>query len=62
MAAIMKISKFNIVPATKKHTATLFFFHGSGKKDLYLLNKIIKDRKKYIMKKRLHNEIFLNKY
>ncbi|KAK2578677.1 hypothetical protein KPH14_012165 [Odynerus spinipes] len=30
MAAITKISKFNIVEATKRHTATLFFFHGSG--------------------------------
>lgn len=46
MATIMKISKFNIVPATKKHTATLFFFHGSGKKYLYLLTKMIKDRRK----------------
>lgn len=30
MAAITKIPKFNVVNATKKHTATLFFFHGSG--------------------------------
>lgn len=26
----MKIPKFTIVESTKKHTATLFFFHGSG--------------------------------
>ncbi|KAG7204047.1 hypothetical protein KM043_001905 [Ampulex compressa] len=30
MAAIIKIPKINVVPATKRHTATLFFFHGSG--------------------------------
>ncbi|XP_043503578.1 lysophospholipase-like protein 1 [Polistes fuscatus] len=30
MTTIMKLSNFNTVPAIKKHTATLFFFHGSG--------------------------------
>ncbi|XP_047355908.1 lysophospholipase-like protein 1 [Vespa velutina] len=40
MAKIMKISKFNIVPATKKHTATLFFFHGSGDSGNNLKNSI----------------------
>lgn len=30
MAAIARISQTNIVQATKKHTATVFFFHGSG--------------------------------
>ncbi|KAH0955155.1 hypothetical protein HN011_009621 [Eciton burchellii] len=30
MEAIAKISKTNIVQATRKHTATVFFFHGSG--------------------------------
>ncbi|XP_015179876.1 PREDICTED: lysophospholipase-like protein 1 [Polistes dominula] len=30
MATIMMLSRCTIVPATKKHTATLFFFHGSG--------------------------------
>ncbi|XP_076657017.1 lysophospholipase-like protein 1 isoform X2 [Halictus rubicundus] len=30
MSGIVKIPKFNIVKATKKHSATLFFFHGSG--------------------------------
>lgn len=30
MAAIAKISQANIVQATRKHTATVFFFHGSG--------------------------------
>ncbi|XP_076234396.1 lysophospholipase-like protein 1 [Calliopsis andreniformis] len=30
MARIVNIPKINIVNATKKHTATLFFFHGSG--------------------------------
>ncbi|XP_078035014.1 lysophospholipase-like protein 1 isoform X2 [Augochlora pura] len=29
-AGALKIRKFNIVNATRKHTATLFFFHGSG--------------------------------
>lgn len=31
MAAIARISQRNVVQATKKHTATIFFFHGSGK-------------------------------
>jgi len=30
MAAIARISQTNIVQATRKHTATVFFFHGSG--------------------------------
>lgn len=30
MAAIIRISQANIVQATRKHTATVFFFHGSG--------------------------------
>ena len=30
MAGIRRISKINVVNATKEHTATLFFFHGSG--------------------------------
>ncbi|EZA58962.1 lysophospholipase-like protein 1 isoform X1 [Ooceraea biroi] len=30
MEAIARISKANIVQATRKHTATVFFFHGSG--------------------------------
>lgn len=31
MTTIAKISQANIVQATQKHTATVFFFHGSGK-------------------------------
>ncbi|XP_012538443.1 lysophospholipase-like protein 1 [Monomorium pharaonis] len=30
MATIARISQASIVQATKKHTATIFFFHGSG--------------------------------
>ncbi|XP_012223532.1 lysophospholipase-like protein 1 [Linepithema humile] len=30
MATIARISQTNVVQATKKHTATVFFFHGSG--------------------------------
>ncbi|XP_011169739.1 lysophospholipase-like protein 1 [Solenopsis invicta] len=30
MAAIARISQANVVQATRKHTATIFFFHGSG--------------------------------
>ncbi|XP_011859256.1 PREDICTED: lysophospholipase-like protein 1 [Vollenhovia emeryi] len=30
MAAIARISQANVVQATRKHTATVFFFHGSG--------------------------------
>ncbi|XP_032674535.1 lysophospholipase-like protein 1 [Odontomachus brunneus] len=30
MALMARISQANIVQATKKHTATVFFFHGSG--------------------------------
>lgn len=30
MAAIARVSQANVVQSTRKHTATIFFFHGSG--------------------------------
>lgn len=48
MALMARISQANIVQATKKHTATVFFFHGSGK--IFFSNYVIVSTSKNIIK------------